>query len=173
MSQNTVNHIRVAIDANGVATLTMDWPGAVNLMDADFLPSITAIVDRLGADDVKGAIIRSATKTFFAGADLARFAEAQQESAAAIFAEVEAMKAQLRRLEKLGKPVVALIEGAALGGGLEIALACHHRVAVDSRHTKLGLPEVQLGLLPAGGGVTRLVRMLGLQAALPLMIEAK
>ena len=173
MSDNTVNHIGFALDEAGIATLTMDWPGAVNLMDADFLPSITAAVNRLSQPDVKGAIIRSAKKTFFAGADLSRFADAQQESAEAIFDEVEATKAQLRRLEKLGKPVVALIEGAALGGGFEVALACHHRVAVDNDKTKIGLPEVQLGLLPAGGGVTRLVRMLGLQAALPLLAEGK
>ena len=78
----------------------------------------------------------------------------------------EGIKADLRRLEKLGKPVVAAINGAALGGGLEIALACHHRIVVDDPKVDLGLPEATLGLLPGGGGVTRTVRMLGIQAAL-------
>ena len=92
--------------------------------------------------------------------------QAGPDDAADVFAEVEGIKADLRRLETLGKPVVAAINGAALGGGLEIALACHHRIAVDDPRTQLGLPEVTLGLLPGGGGVTRTVRMLGLADAL-------
>jgi 3-hydroxyacyl-CoA dehydrogenase/enoyl-CoA hydratase/3-hydroxybutyryl-CoA epimerase len=166
-------HITAVVDGDGIATLTMDWPGAANLMDADFLPSITDAIDQLERDEVRGAILRSAKRTFFAGADITRFANAQQRDAKEIFDEVESVKGQLRRIEKLGKPVVALIEGAALGGGFEIALACHHRIAVDDARTKIGFPEVQLGLLPAAGGVVRLVRMLGLQTALPLLIEAK
>jgi 3-hydroxyacyl-CoA dehydrogenase/enoyl-CoA hydratase/3-hydroxybutyryl-CoA epimerase len=173
VTDNRTTHITAAIDGDGIATLTMDWPGTVNLMDADFLPSITAAVDDIERGDVKGAILRSAKRTFFAGADVARFAAAQHASAKDIFQELEGWKAQLRRIETLGKPVVALIEGAAVGGGFEISLACHHRIAVDDDRTKIGLPEVQLGLLPAAGGVTRLVRMLGLQAALPLLLEAK
>ncbi len=173
MIDRPTTHIAAAVDAEGIATLTMDWPGAVNRIDAEFLPSIAAAIDRLQRDDVKGGILRSAKKTFFAGADIARFADAQQRDAKDLFDEVEAIKAQLRRIERLGKPVVALIGGAALGGGLEIALACHHRVVVDAPRTTIGLPEVQLGLLPAAGGIVRLVRMLGLQAALPLLIEGK
>lgn len=83
------------------------------------------------------------------------------------------LKAQLRRLETLGKPVVAAINGAALGGGWEICLACHHRVALDDKSVQLGLPEVTLGLLPGGGGVVRMVRMLGLEKALPYLLEGK
>src|SRR5699024_6598830 len=79
--------------------------------------------------------------------------------------QVETIKADLRALETLGKPVVAAINGAALGGGLEIALACHHRIAADVKGSQIGLPEVTLGLPPAGGGVTRTVRMLGIQNA--------
>src|ERR1044071_5595920 len=82
-----------------------------------------------------------------------------------LFDESQNFKKQLRRLETLGKPVVAAINGAALGGGLEIALACHHRVAAEGRY-EIGLPEVTLGLLPGGGGVVRTVRMLGIQTAL-------
>lgn len=83
------------------------------------------------------------------------------------------LKAQLRRLETFGKPVVAAINGAALGGGWEICLACHHRVALDDKSVQLGLPEVTLGLLPGGGGVVRMVRMLGLEKALPYLLEGK
>lgn len=87
------------------------------------------------------------------------------ENAGEIFAEVEGIKADLRALETLGEPVVAAINGAALGGGLEIALACHHRIAADVKGSAIGLPEVTLGLLPGGGGVTRTVRMFGIQNA--------
>ena len=91
--------------------------------------------------------------------------QAGPDDAPRIFETIEAIKADLRRLELLGRPVVAAINGAALGGGLEIALACHHRIAVEGRY-ELGLPEVSLGLLPGGGGVTRLVRMFGMYDAL-------
>ncbi len=111
-------------------------------------------------------VITSAKKTFFAGGNLKSMMQATPDDAPRIFAEVEEVKAQLRRLETLGKPVVAAVNGSALGGGLEIALACHHRIAVDDPKTEIGLPEVTLGLLPGGGGVTRTVRMLGLSSAL-------
>jgi 3-hydroxyacyl-CoA dehydrogenase/enoyl-CoA hydratase/3-hydroxybutyryl-CoA epimerase len=129
-----------------------------------------AAIDRLeseiAAGEVAGVVVASAKKTFFAGADLKQLVTAGPEDAAEIFAEIETVKAQLRRLETCGKPVVAAINGTALGGGLEITLACHHRIAVDDRRIELGLPEVSLGLLPGGGGVTRTVRMLGLADAL-------
>ncbi len=92
--------------------------------------------------------------------------QARPEDAPRSFAEVEGMKADLRRLEKLPKPVVAAINGAALGGGFEIALACQHRILLDDPKAEVGLPEASLGLLPGGGGVTRVTRMLGLQSAL-------
>ncbi len=111
-------------------------------------------------------VVTSAKKTFFAGGNLKAMMKATPEDAPTLFATSEAIKAQLRRLETLGKPVVAAINGSALGGGLEIALACHHRIAVDDPRIELGLPEVTLGLLPGGGGVTRTVRMLGLSSAL-------
>ena len=105
-------------------------------------------------------------QTFFAGGNLTDLQSVTAETAGEFFTGIEGIKAQLRRLEQLGKPVVAAINGAALGGGLELALATHHRIAVDDPKVKLGLPEVTLGLLPGGGGVTRLVRMLGIQEAL-------
>ena len=161
--------IRYERDADGIVTLTMDDPGAgANTMNDTYKRSMGETIDRLEAekDDITGVVLTSGKKTFFAGGNLVDIQKAGPQDAATLFAEVEEMKAQLRRLETLGKPVVAAINGAALGGGLEIALACHRRIAVDDRSVKLGLPEVTLGLLPGGGGVTRLVRMLGITEAL-------
>ncbi|GAA1477259.1 3-hydroxyacyl-CoA dehydrogenase NAD-binding domain-containing protein [Nocardioides aestuarii] len=156
-------------DADGIVTLTMDDPTAsANTMNEIYQRSMQAAVERLydEKDDLTGVVVTSAKKTFFAGGNLKLMSQATKDDAPRIFAEVEAVKATLRRLETIGKPVVAAINGAALGGGLEIALACHHRIAVDDRKVKIGLPEATLGLLPGGGGVTRTVRMLGLQSAL-------
>jgi 3-hydroxyacyl-CoA dehydrogenase/enoyl-CoA hydratase/3-hydroxybutyryl-CoA epimerase len=111
-------------------------------------------------------VVTSAKRTFFAGGNLSLMSQARPEDAPRIFAEVESMKADLRRLEKLPKPVVAAINGAALGGGFEITLACQHRILVDDPKAEVGLPEASLGLLPGAGGVTRVTRMLGIQSAL-------
>jgi 3-hydroxyacyl-CoA dehydrogenase/enoyl-CoA hydratase/3-hydroxybutyryl-CoA epimerase len=137
-------------------------------MNAAYAASILATVDRLEAerDEIKGVIITSAKKTFFAGGDLNDLKSATKENAEEIATFVRDGKAVLRRLETLGKPVVAAVNGSALGGGLEIALACHHRIVVDDPKIQLGFPEVQLGLLPGAGGVTRTVRMLGIVNAL-------
>jgi len=161
--------VRYERDSDGIVVLTLDDPTAsANTMNELYQESMHAAVDRLERerDEITGVVVTSAKKTFFAGGNLKKMVEAGPEDAPAIFATVEAMKADLRRLETLGKPVVAAINGAALGGGLEIALACHHRVAFDDPRTELGLPEVTLGLLPGGGGVTRIVRMLGLTSGL-------
>ena len=127
-----------------------------------------ATIDRLEAekDEITGVVITSAKKTFFAGGDLNDLKTATKDDAPQLAEMVRAGKAQLRRLETLGKPVVAAINGAALGGGLEICLATHHRVAVDDPGVQLGFPEVQLGLLPGAGGVVRTVRMIGIVDAL-------
>ena len=147
----------------------MDDPNqSANTMNRAYAASMAATVDRLEAekDDITGVVITSAKKTFFAGGDLKDMIEARPEDAKDGFEFINGIKAQLRRLETLGKPVVAAINGAALGGGLEIALACHHRIAADVKGSQIGLPEVSLGLLPGGGGVTRTVRLLGIQNAL-------
>ncbi|MFC7490236.1 MULTISPECIES: 3-hydroxyacyl-CoA dehydrogenase NAD-binding domain-containing protein [unclassified Knoellia] len=166
MSENMIRYER---DDEGIVTLTMDDPSAgANTMNAAYKSAMGQTVDRLEAerDDITGVVLTSGKKTFFAGGNLSDLQGVTPETVADTFTEVEAIKAQLRRLEQLGKPVVAAINGAALGGGLEVALACHHRIAVDDDKVKLGLPEVTLGLLPGGGGVTRLVRMLGITEAL-------
>jgi len=156
-------------DADGVVILTLDDPSqGANTMNRDYAESMEATLERLESekDSIKGVVLTSAKSTFFAGGDLNDLKEARPEQAAELEEMVRALKAQLRRLETLGVPVVAAINGAALGGGLEICLATHYRVAVDSPKVKLGFPEVQLGLLPGAGGVTRIVRMRGITEGL-------
>src|SRR5699024_5958065 len=114
-----------------------------------------------------GVVLTSPKKTFFAGGNLNQIRLPSPETAEAEFAQVESVKSVLRRLETFGKPVVAALNGAALGGGLEIALAAHHRIAAeDNPSARFGCPEVSLGLLPGGGGIARTVRMIGIQDAL-------
>ncbi|MEV7550333.1 3-hydroxyacyl-CoA dehydrogenase NAD-binding domain-containing protein [Amycolatopsis sp. NPDC089917] len=161
--------IRWEQDADGIVVLTLDDPKqSANTMNADFRESLGVVVDRLEAekDSITGVVLTSAKKTFFAGGDLNDLIQAKPENAAEITESSALMKGQMRRLEQLGKPVVAAINGAALGGGLEIALATHHRIAADVKGSQIGLPEVTLGLLPGGGGVVRTVRLLGIQSAL-------
>ncbi|MDT0306547.1 3-hydroxyacyl-CoA dehydrogenase NAD-binding domain-containing protein [Streptomyces sp. DSM 44917] len=169
--------IRWDQDADGVVTLTLDDPDqSANTMNAAFIASFTAVTERLEAEagNVRGVIVASAKKTFFAGGDLNDLRKAGPEHAEEVFASGMRIKRALRRLETLGKPVVAAINGSALGGGLELALACHHRVALTAPGSKLGLPEVTLGLLPGGGGVTRTVRLLGItDALLKVLLEGR
>ena len=167
MTESTT--IRWEQDDTGVVTLVLDDPNqSANTMNQAFKASIEAIADRAVAekDSIRGIIYTSAKKTFFAGGDLKEMIQAGPEDARTVFDTATAIKNALRRIETLGKPVVAAINGAALGGGYEIALASHHRIALDAPGSKIGLPEVTLGLLPAGGGVTRTVRLMGITDAL-------
>ncbi len=166
---STQNMIAWEKDADGIVVLTMDDPNqGANTMNELYTTSMAATVDRLEAekDDITGVVITSAKKTFFAGGDLKNMMQVGPSDGPAVLEMLNSVKAPLRRLEQLGKPVVAAINGAALGGGLEITLATHYRVVADVKGVKLGLPEVKLGLLPGGGGVTRLVRKFGIQTAL-------
>ncbi|WP_280459337.1 3-hydroxyacyl-CoA dehydrogenase NAD-binding domain-containing protein [Nocardia carnea] len=156
-------------DSDGIVVLTMDDPNqGANTMNDLYKKSMKATVDRLEAekDDIAGVVLTSAKKTFFAGGDLKNMMQVGPDNGPELMEELGEIKSALRRLETLGKPVVAAINGAALGGGLEIALATHHRIAADVPGVVIGLPESTLGLLPAGGGIIRTVRMLGLQNAL-------
>lgn len=165
MAENTIKWDK---DADGIVTLTLDDPtGSANVMNDHYRESMHNAVQRLieEKDSVTGVVVTSAKKTFFAGGDLKAMIHVGPDDAQAVFEQCEGIKADLRALETLGKPVVAAINGAALGGGLEIALACHRRIAADVKGSQLGLPEVTLGLLPGGGGVARTVRMLGIQNA--------
>ncbi|MBN8468570.1 enoyl-CoA hydratase/isomerase family protein [Corallococcus exiguus] len=163
------NTLRWEQDADGIVVLTMDDPSqSANTMNAAYVKSMRAAVDRLvkEKDSITGVVIASAKKTFFAGGDLNDLRNVKKSEAKQVFDLGQEIKAQLRTLETLGKPVVAAINGAALGGGLEIALACHHRILADVKGAVVGLPEATLGLLPGGGGVVRTVRMLGITDAL-------
>nr|WP_314559946.1 3-hydroxyacyl-CoA dehydrogenase NAD-binding domain-containing protein [uncultured Pseudomonas sp.] len=168
--------IRYEQGQDGIVVLTLDLPGqSANTMNGFYREAMAATVERLEAerDRIAGVVITSAKKTFFAGGDLNELIKVDKAHAKDFYNGVWVLKAQLRRLETLGKPVVAAINGAALGGGWEICLACHYRVALDDKSVQLGLPEVTLGLLPGGGGVVRMVRMLGLEKALPYLLEGK
>ncbi|MDF3132395.1 3-hydroxyacyl-CoA dehydrogenase NAD-binding domain-containing protein [Pseudomonas extremaustralis] len=168
--------IRYEKGQDQIVVLTLDMPGqSANTMNAAYREAMAATVARLEAekDSIAGVIITSAKKTFFAGGDLNELIKVDKAHAKDFYASVRVLKAQLRRLETLGKPVVAAINGAALGGGWEICLACHYRVALDDKSVQLGLPEVTLGLLPGGGGVVRMVRLLGLEKALPYLLDGK
>jgi len=156
-------------DIDGIVTLTMDDPNAgANTMNQAFSGSLGKTLDQLESevDSITGVIVASGKKTFFAGGDLKALISVGPGDAQRLFDQVEGIKSLLRRIEKLDRPVVAAINGAALGGGLELALACNHRIAIDDNKTEIGFPEVTLGLLPGAGGVTRSVRKLGIASAL-------
>ena len=160
-----------------IVVLTLDDPNqGANTMNRAYAESMAATVDRLEAekDDIAGVIITSAKKTFFAGGDLNDLRQVTPAQAQELADGLKIGKGQLRRLETLGKPVVAALNGTALGGGLEIALATHHRISVDDNKIVFGFPEVQLGLLPGAGGVVRTVRMLGIvQALMGLLMQGQ
>ncbi len=169
MAADFTNTIRWDKGEDGIVVLTLDDPNqSANTMNADYGRSMAAAVQRLEAekDDIKGVVITSAKKTFFAGGDLRDLKKMTRDDVEEVSRFVREGKALLRRLETFGRPVAAAINGAALGGGLEITLACHHRVALDDPKVQLGFPEVQLGLLPGAGGVVRSVRMVGIVDAL-------
>ncbi|WP_397448866.1 3-hydroxyacyl-CoA dehydrogenase NAD-binding domain-containing protein [Pseudomonas sp. NA-150] len=168
--------IRYEKGQDQIVVLTIDLPGqTANTMNGVYRDAMAEAVARLKTeiDSIAGVIITSAKNTFFAGGDLNELIKVDKPQALDFYQGVLQLKGQLRTLETLGKPVVAAINGAALGGGWEICLACHHRVALDSHNVQIGLPEVTLGLLPGGGGVVRMVRMLGLEKALPYLLEGK
>ena len=159
-------------DDAGIVTVTMDMTGPVNAMNAEYQTAMTETVERLEAEaDLRGVVFASAKKVFFAGGDLNDLVKVQPEQVEEFFQGLQATKSVLRRIERLPVPVAAAINGAALGGGFEIALCCNYRVAWNDRSVQLGLPEVTLGLLPGGGGVVRMTRLLGLAAALPYLTE--
>ena len=160
-------------DEQNIVTVTMDMDGrSANVLNEEFSQLWSDTMDKLENEkDLAGVILASAKKTFIAGGDLEMLF--RQDNPRETFGLIEDAKARLRRIELLGKPVVAAINGAALGGGLEIALCCSHRIAFNSPKTKLGFPEVTLGILPGGGGVVRFSRLLGLEASLPYLMEGK
>jgi len=163
-------------DDEGIVTLTFDEPDSpVNIMSVEWQRDLQTAVDRLAAEaePFAGVILASAKSTFFAGANLKLVLQLREGDAARCYEDVQTTKRSFRRLETLGKPVVACLNGAALGGGWELALAAHHRIAIDDPRIQFGTPEVTLGLIPGASGITKTVRLLGLVAAQPYLLEGK
>ena len=174
--------INFDVDADGVATLTIDVPGqSMNVIGPEFLADLDEAITRIGSEEsIKGAVIASGKGSgFMAGMDLKYFgsmlasAAGKRPAPAEIFDQVFVLNQLFRRLETCGKPVACAIEGTCVGGGFELALACHRRVVGDSPKTQLGLPEILIGLFPGGGGSQRLPRLMGVQAALMYMLQGK
>jgi 3-hydroxyacyl-CoA dehydrogenase / enoyl-CoA hydratase / 3-hydroxybutyryl-CoA epimerase len=162
--------------SDGIATLTMDETGSsVNTMCAQWQRDLDAVTQQVVREraGIRGVILASAKTSFFAGADLTQVINATADDAVAVFHEVEQIKQHFRTLETLGIPVVTCINGHALGGGWEVALVGHYRVAIDDPHIQLGLPEVTLGLIPGGSGITKMTRLLGLAKAQPFLVEGQ
>jgi 3-hydroxyacyl-CoA dehydrogenase/enoyl-CoA hydratase/3-hydroxybutyryl-CoA epimerase len=170
MASSTIHAVTLEVGADGIAIATMNLPGRpMNVVGDVLMEGIAAAVKTLADPAVKGLVLTSGKADFCAGGDLDRMSKWTKPEEP--FEAGNAMKAVLRQLETQGKPVVAAIHGHALGGGLEIALACHARIVLDDPRLKLGQPEVKLGLLPGGGGTVRLPRLVGMQQALQIMAE--
>jgi enoyl-CoA hydratase/carnithine racemase len=170
-----MGNLNVAADQEGIVTLTMDFDGKVNIMNDEFMMRVPGVLDCLeaGVASIRGVIVTSGKSSFLAGGDLALMSRARPGMEGEIFAHFERLKGYLRRLEKLGPPVVAVVNGTALGGGYELCLACHHRIAFDRDDAQLGLPEVEFSILPAAGGVIRLTHLLGFDRALPWLLQGR
>jgi 3-hydroxyacyl-CoA dehydrogenase/enoyl-CoA hydratase/3-hydroxybutyryl-CoA epimerase len=174
--------IRTDIDADGIALLTIDVPGqSMNVIGPEFIADLSEAIDRISSDAaIKGVVICSGKDSgFMAGMDLKQMSAmlipsgSGKPSMGAIFEKCFVLNALFRRLETCGKPVAAAIEGLALGGGMELILACHHRVLSSGPKVTIGLPEVLVGLFPGGGGTQRLPRLIGVQMALMYMLQGK
>ena len=168
--------LRYELADDGISTITFDEPGSpVNTMTLQWQHDLAEAADCLVRDKerIKGVLLASAKSTFFAGAELKGVLKLKAEDAAEGFTRIEALKRSFRRIETLGRPVVALLNGAALGGGWEVALAAHARFALDDKKIQFGTPEVSLGLIPGATGITKTVRLLGLMAAQPYLLEGK
>jgi 3-hydroxyacyl-CoA dehydrogenase/enoyl-CoA hydratase/3-hydroxybutyryl-CoA epimerase len=168
-----MKHVRLTTDADGIAVITLDHATeSMNLVSPEWVAEMAAAIEQVATDPaVKGAIVTSAKPAFMAGADfkvlIKGFTKAEALALAAAPTQMH------RRLETCGKPFVAAINGLALGGGFELALACHRRIIVDDPKALVGLPEVNVGLLPGSGGTQRLARMVGVKAALDLLLSGQ
>ncbi|HEX5484824.1 3-hydroxyacyl-CoA dehydrogenase NAD-binding domain-containing protein [Limnobacter sp.] len=163
--------VKFELGADGIAVVTLDMPGrSMNVLNDELMGPYAEVLSKIETDPaVKGVVLTSGKKEFLAGADLENVYKITDPQVA--FDLAEAFKGLLRRMEKCTKPFVAALNGTALGGGLELALACNHRIALNNPKAKFGLPEVKLGLLPGGGGTQRLPRIVGIQESLQLMTQ--
>src|ERR1700688_465969 len=181
----TFQHFKLETDGDGVALVTWDSPGrSMNVIDLKVIEELGAIVEQVAGDAaIKAAVITSGKETFCAGADLtmlevfsrqfADMAKARGEEAAValLFEESRKLSVLYRRIETCGKPWVAAINGIAVGGGFELTLACHRRVATDNDKTRVGLPEIKVGLFPGAGGTQRVARILPPADALQFLLK--
>ncbi len=180
----TYENFKTDLDGDGILTVTWDMPErSMNVLSGSSMKDLGGIIEKVTSDDaIKGVIITSGKAAFGAGADLGEMGsnasasagdQTHEQKLAKQFAGVMAFNNLLRTLETCGKPVVAAINGLAMGGCLEVTLACHYRVAADDDSIQLGLPEAKVGLLPGGGGTQRLPRLIGAANALPLLLQGK
>lgn len=167
------------LDADGVLLATIDMPGrSMNVFSVDLMDALEALMDRVDTDPaVQAVVLTSGKSTFLAGADLVMVrgytASARTSSADAMFELCGRLGRLFVRLEHSVKPFVAAVNGLALGGGLELAMACRARIVIDDPRTQLGLPEVRWGLLPGAGGTQRLPRLVGFEAGLSLLLSGR
>lgn len=161
--------------SEGIANVVFDSQGAVNAITNVFRREFEEVVTTLknSVDELKGVVLQSTKSTFVVGADLNEINKIADESEEFLHTEVQRLHFTLRTLETLGIPVVSIINGSALGGGYEICLASHYRIAIENDTTRIGLPEASLSLMPGAGGTLRLPRLIGVEKALPLLMEGK
>ena len=180
-----MSNFKIETDADGIALVTWDMAGrSMNVITMDLIAELGAVVEKIANDAaIKGAVITSGKQAFCGGADLtmldrmadifATMVKTQGEQAAAgqLYEESRKLSLLYRRIETCGKPWVCALNGTAMGGGFELALACHHRVAADDAKTRLGLPEIKIGLFPGAGGTQRVARMLQPADALQFLLK--
>lgn len=178
----TYENFSFDVDTDGIALITWDMPGrSMNVLSASSMGDLETIIERIASDaSIKGAVITSGKASgFCAGADLSMMAgnsgsgagSAGDDRVKKLYENNLHLNMMFRRLETCGKPIAAAINGVAMGGGLEVTLACHYRVVADNPKIQLALPEAKVGLLPGGGGTQRLPRLLGAAKALPLLLQ--
>src|SRR5215469_251595 len=167
--------INYNVDSDGIATITWDMPNrTMNVLNEGSMTAYAgALEEALKDDKVKGIILTSGKDSFIAGADLDMLLNVDTSDAAKLMEQFSALQKLFRRQETGGKPMVAAINGTALGGGFEICLACHYRIAAANPKTRVGQPEVKIGLLPGGGGTQRIPRLIGVMNAAPILLEGK
>jgi 3-hydroxyacyl-CoA dehydrogenase/enoyl-CoA hydratase/3-hydroxybutyryl-CoA epimerase len=173
------------VDADGIALVTWDMPGrSMNVITSDTTAELSAILDKVVADAaIKGVVVTSGKDAFCGGADLTMLEkmgaiyadklkrEGEEKAAAYVFDESRKLSQLYRRIETCGKPWVCALNGTAMGGGFELALACHHRIASDNPKTRLGLPEIKVGLFPGAGGTQRVARIMPPADALQYLLK--
>src|SRR5258708_21252917 len=182
-----LTNFRFETDADGIALVTWDMPGrSMNVINAEVVGELGQTADKIATDEaMKGAVFASGKDGFAAGADLtmletagkeyARRAKAEGKGAAmrALVDGTKQLSLVYRRLETCGKPIAAAINGVCMGGGFELALACHYRIVADGEKVRVGLPEIKVGLFPGGGGTQRVARLMQTGDALPMLFNGE